>query len=192
MKTLPQSLLFFCGLLLVSGLRAEDAPKPAAAPPPDETTMLADLRTQTAAIFQYGTWEEKVAVSKTGLVVLGAKGAQGNGGFGHDIGAEIDLSAVTEFEVAIGVAPGNGVPQFTIAFNDADGTQFTARVTIDQLVPGQPVWVRAHKADFKLNGGEKGKDSVMDWSKVTRWHLQGDWNTKKPFAVAFIALRTRK
>ncbi len=59
-------------------------------------------------------------------------------------------------------------------------------------MPGQPVWVRAHKADFKLNAGEKGKDGVMDWARVTKWHLQGDWNTKKPFAMAFIALRTRK
>ncbi len=191
MKTLLPSLVFCSGLWLAVGLRADDAPKSATLPA-DDTTMIADLRTQTAAIFQYGTWEGKVAVTKTGLVVLGAKGAQGAGGFGHDLGAEVDFTAVTEVEVAVGVAPGNEVPQFTIALNDADGTQFTARIAIDQLVPGQPVWVRAHKADFKLNAGEKGKDGVMDWARVTKWHLQGDWNTKKPFAMAFIALRTRK
>lgn len=191
MKTLHYPLLFCGGLLLTATLRAEDAAKPA--PPPDDTTMIADLRTDTSAIFQYGTWKGKVAVTKSaGLVVLGAQGAEGSGGFGHDIGSALDFTAVKQVEVALAVVPTNEVPQVTIALNDADGTQFTARITIDQIVPGTPVWLRAHKADFKLNSGEKGKDGVMDWTKVTRWHLQGDWTTKKPCAVAFLALRTRK
>lgn len=188
MKNLPHHLLFSCGLLLASGLRAAEPAKPA----PDDTLSIADLRTDTTAIFQYGTWEKKVAVTKSGLIVLGAKGAQGAGGFGHDLGSPLDLTVVTDIELALAVVPGNEVPQITIALNDADGTQFTARIKIDQLAPGQPVWVRARKADFQLNPGEKGKDGVMDWSKVTRWHLQGDWTTKKPCAVAFIALQARK
>ena len=188
MKILSPSLILSCGLLLLAGLRAAEPVKPAS----DDTLSIADLRSDTSAIFQYGTWEGKVAVTKSGLVVLGAKGAQGAGGFGHDLGAPLDLTAVTDIELALAVVPGNEVPQVTIALNDADGTQFSAHITIDQLIPGQPVWVRARKADFQLNPGEKGKDSEMNWSKVTRWHLQGDWNTKKPCAVAFIALRARK
>jgi hypothetical protein len=183
-------LLSLVTLLGAVALRAEEPAKPAA--PPDDTVLLADLRAETAGIFQYATWEGKIAVTKSGLVVLGAKGAQGNGGFGHDIGKAVDMTNVTDVEVAIGVVPSNEVPQITIALNDEDGTQYTARINIDQLVPGSPVWLRAHKADFRLNSLESGKDGKMDWSRVTRWHLQGDWTTKKPFAVAFIALRTRK
>jgi hypothetical protein len=188
MKTLPSSLLFLCSLLLAAGLRAAEPAKPAA----NDTINIADLRKDTSAIYQYGTWEGKVAVTKSGLVVLGAKGAQGAGGFGHDLGSELDLTAATDIELALAVVPGNELPQVTIALNDADGTQVSARIAIDQLAPGQPVWVRARKADFTLNAGEKGKDSVMNWSKVAKWHLQGDWNTKKPCAVAFIALQAKK
>ena len=188
MKNLPHILLFSCGLLLASSLRAAEPAKPA----PDDTISIADLRTDTSAIFLYGSWDKKVAVTKSGLVVLGAKGAQGNGGFGHDLGSKLDFTAVTDIELALAVVPGNEVPAVTIAFNDADGTQFSAHIAIDQLAPAQPVWVRAHKADFKLNPTEKGKDGIMDWSKVTRWHLQGDWVTQKPCAVAFIALQAKK
>lgn len=192
MKPRTLVLLLASGHLLLSALCADETARPAPTVPPDETTLLADLRTDQTGIFQYGTWEGKVAVTKSGLAVLGAKGAQGNGGFGHDIGSPVDFTAVNFVELALGVVPANEVPQVTIALNDADGTQFTARITIDQLVPGQPVWLRAPKSDFKLNSGEKGKDGAMDWSQVTRWHLQGDWTTKKPCAVIFIALRTRK
>lgn len=192
MKPRSRLLLLASGSLLLSALCADETAKPTPAAPPDETTMLADLRADQAGIFQYGTWEGKVAVTKSGLSVLGSKGAQGNGGFGHDLGSPVDFTAMNFVELALGVVPANEVPQVTIALNDADGTQFTARITIDQLVPGQPVWLRVHKADFRLNAGEKGKDGEMDWTKVTRWHLQGDWTTKKPCAVIFIALRTRK
>jgi len=186
-KTLLHILLFFCSLLLASSTRAAEQAKPA----PDDTITIADLRSDTSAIFHYGTWEGKVAVTKSGLVVLGAKGAQGAGGFGHDLGSSLDFTAVTEIELALAVVPGNKVPAVTIALNDADGTQVSARIAIDQLAPGQPVWVRARKAAFILHSGEKGKDGIMDWSKVARWHLQGDNKTKKPCSVAFIALRAR-
>ena len=59
-------------------------------------------------------------------------------------------------------------------------------------MPGQPVWLRVRREDFKLNDIEKGTDSQMDWNKVARWHLQGDWATQKPCHVIFIALRARK
>jgi len=177
---------------LLGSVNAEEAAKPAPPLPPEETSLIADLRTTPPGIFQYGTWSGKVTATKSGLAVLGSKGAQGDGGLGSEIAPARDMSEVAFVEVALGVAPGNEVPQFTVALNDADGTQFTARITIDQLVPGSPVWMRARREDFKLNGVEKGSDSQMDWSKVTRWHLQGDWQTKKNFQVIFVALRTRK
>ena len=185
-----QLLLLPLLVLTSAATRAEDAPKPA--PPPDDVTMIVDLRGSLPGIFQYATWEGKVAVTKSGLAVLGGKGAQGNGGMGRDISPTLDLSQVSFVEVALGTIPGNEVPQVTIALNDADGTQFTARVLVEQLVPGQPVWLRARREDFRLNGGEPGTDSTMDWSKVARWHLQGDWNTRKPMQVIFVALRVRR
>jgi hypothetical protein len=181
-------------ILLLFGVsaRAADAAKTEAVHAAGETVLIADLRTQPAGLFQYGSWNGKVAVTKSGLAVVGFKGAQGDGGMGAEIAPVLDLTAMTFVEVALGVVPGNEVPQVTIALNDADGTQFTARINIEQLVPGSPVWLRAKRADFKLNGVEKGSDSQMDWSKVTRWHLQGDWATKQPLQVIFVALRTRK
>lgn len=187
----PVSILILL-LLLGASSRAADGAKPEVAHPPEETTLIADLRTSPAGLFQYGSWNGKVAVTKSGLAAVGSKGAQGDGGMGAEIAPALDLTAMTFVEVALGVVPGNEVPQVTIALNDADGTQFTARVNLEQLVPGQPVWLRVRHSDFKLNGVEKGSDSQMDWSKVTRWHLQGDWVTKKNLSVIFVALRWRK
>jgi hypothetical protein len=126
------------------------------------------------------------------MAVLGAKGAMGNGGFGRDLSGPVDLSQAVYVEVALGTTPVNQVPQVTIAFNDADGTQFTARVPVDLLVPGSPVWLRVKRENFRLNGVEKGADAQMDWTKVTRWHLQGDWATQQPMQVIFVALRFRR
>lgn len=181
-------------ILLLAGafLRAADVAKPEVAHAAEETSLIADLRTQPAGLFQYGSWNGKVTATKSGLAAVGSKGAQGDGGMGAGIAPALDLTAMTFVEVALGVVPGNEVPQVTIALNDADGTQFTARVNIEQLVPGQPVWLRVRRSDFKLNGIEKGSDSQMDWSQVTRWHLQGDWATKKNLSVIFVALRWRK
>lgn len=184
------SLVLFA--LLSVTIRADEAAKPASASPPDETSLIADLRAPVPGLFQYGSWNGKVVPTKSGLAVAGAKGAQGDGGMGSDLTPVRDMSQVAFVEVALGVIPGNEVPQVTIALNDADGTQFTARINIEQLVPGSPVWLRARREDFKLNPVEKGSDSQMDWSHVTRWHLQGDWVTKKHLQVIFVALRTRK
>lgn len=171
-------------------LSAEDAPKPA--PGIEGTAMMVDLRAELPGLFSYASWEGKYTLTKSGLAILGSKGAQGNGGLGRDISPAMDLSQVAFVEVALGTIPGNEVPQVTIALNDADGTQFTARVLVEQLVPGQPVWLRARREDFKLNGIEPGSDPTMDWGKVVRWHLQGDWTTKKPMQVIFVALRVRR
>lgn len=154
--------------------------------------MLADLRGSLPGLFYYGTWQDHVSATKGGLRVLGDKGAQGQGGLGLNIDPAVDFSQVAYVEVALGLVAGNEVPEFTIALNDADGTQYTARIRVGQIVPGQPVWLRVRRDDFKFSGVEPGKDSLMNWSAVARWHLQGDWNTAKPCQVVFIALRTRK
>lgn len=153
--------------------------------------MIVDLRTGLAGIFQYASWKGRVVVTKSGLAVLGGKGAQGNGGLGREITPTFNFSAVHYVEVALGTIAGNEVPQVTIALNDADGTQFTARVQVEQLVPGQPVWLRVRREDFRLNDVERGTDGQMDWGRVARWHLQGDWTTMKPMNVIFVALRVR-
>jgi hypothetical protein len=181
------SLLVLAGLLTLS---AEDAPKPVA--PQESTVMVADLRAELPGLFSYSTWEDRITATKSGIAVLGGKGALGNGGLGREISPVMDFTEVEFVEVALGTLPGNELPQATIALNDADGTQFTARVPIDYLVPGQPVWLRARRADFRLNGVEPGADSKMDWSQVKRWHLQGDWTTRSPASVIFVALRVRR
>ncbi len=192
MKTPLVSLICCAALLVTTGLRADDAAKPAAPKAPDDTTMIVDLRNNPPDIFQYGTWSGKLAVSKSGLVVQGAKGAQGEGGFGQKLSERLDLNQATYIEVAIGVLPGNEAPRVTIALDDIDGTQFSAAINIEQIVPGAPVWLRARRDDFKLNNTQRGSDSLMDWTKIQAWHLQGDWTTKKPLSVAFIALRERR
>jgi hypothetical protein len=189
MKIIKTCSVLLLSLLGVSGFCADETAKPV--PPIEGTFMMVDLRVPVPGLFQYGTWKENVGVSKSGLAVMGVKGAQGRGGMGADLQPAMDLSHAEYVEVALGVVPKNEVPQITIALNDEDGTQFTARVNIDQIVPGQPVWLRARRADFALNGVEPGKDSRMDWSKVSRWHLQGDWQTDKSLDVIFIALRVR-
>jgi hypothetical protein len=192
MKTPPLRLIIpFLTLTGTVILRAEEPAKPAA-PPPDDTVLIADFRAGIPGVFQYGTWNGKVTQAKSGLAVMGAKGATGKGGLGREMEAAQDFSTVTFLEVALGVVPSNEVPQVTLAFNDADGTQFTARITIEQLVPGQPVWLRARRENFRLNSVEPGADSKMDWAKVTRWHVQGDWTTEKPFSLILVALRARK
>jgi hypothetical protein len=181
------ALLAGAGLI---ALPAQEAPKPAT--PTEVTAMVVDLRAELPGLFSYSSWDGRITATKSGIAVLGAKGAQGNGGLGREISPAMNFDDVDFVEVALGTIPGNEVPQVTMAFNDADGTQFTARVLVEQLVPGQPVWLRARREDFRLNGVEPGADSKMDWSQVTRWHLQGDWTTMKPMQVIFVALRVRR
>lgn len=170
------------------------AAEPAAPPPaPAETvTLLADFQQKTPGIFSYASWQDRLGVSASGLVIQGGKGAQGNGGMGRTLETPLDLSRETYVELAIAVGVLNEVPEVTIALNDADKTQCSARVRINQLMPQQPVWLRVRLSDFKPVKGQDGSDGKMDWTQISQWHLQGDWSTKSPFHVLFIALRTRQ
>ncbi len=176
--------------LLCAGETSHESERPA--PPEKNLLMIEDLRATPAGIFQYGTWNGRVAIVKNGLAVVGGRGATGKGGFGRDLDRTLDLSQAAYIEVALGTVATNEVPQITVALNDQDGTQFTARIGIDQLVPGSPVWLRVRRSDFRLNAIEPGTDGGMDWAHVKRWHLQGDWNTDGPCSVIFIALRARQ
>lgn len=183
------------GLLVVAaaGGAAENGAAPAPPPPPEPVTLVADLRKPLPGIFVNGTWTDRVAVTASGLLVLGPKGADGSGELGQDFGAPRDLSAVVFFEVALGAGLENEVSAITIGFDDANNTQFSARIPIDELVPEQPVWLRVRRADFKLNNWQGTKaGAVIDWTKITRWHLQGDWSKGKPCQIMFIALRYRQ
>lgn len=188
-------LAVVAGALSTGALCAQDVSKEPKEPVPavdSSLVMIENLRVTPPGIFQYGTWNGRVAIVKDGLAVVGGKGATGKGGFGRDREGPVDLSQARYIEVALGVVASNEVPQVTIALNDADGTQFNARIAVSQLVPGSPVWLRARRADFHLNDIERGSDGEMDWAHVTRWHVQGDWNTDGPCSLIFIALRARK
>jgi hypothetical protein len=154
--------------------------------------LIADLRTNVPDIFHYGSWQNKLGVSPNGIVIQGSNGAQGDGGMGKNIEPAVDLSGISFVEVALGVGAHNEVQEITVALNDADGTQVAARLHLEQIVPGLPVWLRVRREDFARVPGQDGRDGKMDWTKVAQWHLQGDWVTKKPLHVVFIALRVRK
>jgi len=160
--------------------------------PPETTVLIADLRTPLAKGFVRGSWEGRVGTTKSGLVVHGSRGADGTGELGQDFETPRDLSKAKFIELALGVLARNEVPEVTIAFDDASDTQFTARVRIGQVVPEQPVWFRVRLADFKLNNWQGNKTSAgIDWTRIARWHLQGDWSKGVPLQVIFIALRAR-
>jgi photosystem II stability/assembly factor-like uncharacterized protein len=168
---------------------AADAPAAPAAGP----IMIVNFTEAVPAVYGYNSWLNNFAVApKAGFRVLGAKGAQGDGGFCQKLDSVRDLSKCAYIEIALAVQEGNEVPEYTIVLGDADGTKCWARVRVAQLMPGQPVWLRLKVADFAISSGQDaGADGKMDWSKVAEWHLQGDWNTKKPAQVLFIALRAR-
>lgn len=154
--------------------------------------MIANLTQAMPGVFAYGTWQGKLASqANSGVVIQGSKGAQGSGGFGHDIAPALDLSKVQYIEVALATRENNEIPQFAVGFNDADGTLVTARVKVDQLMPNQPVWFRLKPGEFSVVGSQGGKDGKIDWTKIAKWHLQGDFSTAKPAQVMFIALRAR-
>jgi len=176
-------------LLLVRTAAEEPAAATAAAEP---TKLIADLRTNVPRSFSSGTWQGKVSSTATGCVVLGAKGADGKGALGQDLEQLVDLSEVKYVEVALGTGPKNEVPSVTVAFDAIDGIQYTASLRVDQLVPGQPVWLRVRLTDFKLNNWKGDKTGrTIDWKKISKWYLQGDWQTEKPCHLMFIGLRTR-
>lgn len=166
---------------------------PAESTPPETAALFADLRTPLANGFYYGSWQGRVVATKSGLVVQGNRGADGSGEFGQTLDAARDLSKAKFIELALGVGVRNEVPEVTIAFDDASETQYTARVRIDQVMPEQPVWFRVRLADFRLNNWQGNKASAtIDWSRITRWHLQGDWTKAVPLHVIFIALHVRQ
>jgi hypothetical protein len=169
-----------------SGFAANPLAAPAA------PIMIANFTEAVPQVYGYESWKDNFAVApNAGFRVQGSKGAQGNGGFCQTLEPACDLSQCSSIEVALAVQPGNEVPEYTVVFGDADGTQCWARVRVAQLMPGQPVWLRLHVTDFTLSTRDPGTDGKMDWAKVAQWHLQGDWSTKKPAHVLFIALRAR-
>ncbi|HEY4246325.1 MAG TPA: hypothetical protein VGM64_05675 [Lacunisphaera sp.] len=190
-------LPFLLSLLSVSILsvlsHADEKPVPIApvVPTAESPTLFVDFRKSLPGIFHYGTWQDKLGISATGIVIEGSKGAQGDGGMGRAIEPALDLSRIAYVEVALGVGAKNEVPEIAVALNDADGTQVAARLRIDQIVPNQLVWLHVPRESFTLVSGQGGKDGKMDWTKVAQWQLQGDWTTKKPLNVVFIALRVR-
>jgi hypothetical protein len=192
---LRKLLLAVISLVIVSSHYAVEAKtEPASAPPPpDATRLIADFRTNLPGVASTGTWQGKLALSPNGFVIQGNKGADGKGEINQKITPGIDLSKETYVEVALGVGAKNEVPEITVAFTDAVGVQYTARIRINQVLPQLPVWFRVKLTDFKLNnwqGNMTGKK--IDWARIERWHLQGDWATTVPFHVIFIALRTRQ
>jgi hypothetical protein len=175
-------------------VRAEEAAPAAAAQPPAPTgVMIVDLRGETTPAYPYGSWKDHMNRSADGVVVAGSKGAQGDGGFCGTLDMPLDLTGMTYVDVALAVGQGNEVPEVTVALNDADGTSASARIRIEQIVPGQPVWFRVPLASLRPATGEyAGKVTGFDSTKVVQWHLQGDWATKKPLQVVFIAIRARR
>jgi hypothetical protein len=181
-------------VLGTSGFAADTPATPAAPPagPAAAPIMIVNFMEPVPKVYGYSTWKDNFAVAPSaGFRVQGAKGAQGDGGFCQTLDSALDLSPCTYIEVALAVQPANEVPEYTVVFADADGTQCWARVRVAQLMPGQPVWLRLRVAEFTLSTRDPGADGKMDWAKVAQWHLQGDWSTKKPAQVLFIALRAR-
>lgn len=186
------SLLTVTLMSAAIGHAGENKSEPAKPPPPEPVTLLADLRSPPTNGFTYGSWQGRVAATASGLLIQGNKGADGSGETGQNFVSPRDLSKAEFIEVALGVGVSNKVPAITVAFDDAADTQYAARILIDQIVPEQPVWLRVRRSDFKLNNWQGNKSSaVIDWTRITRWHLQGDWSKAVPLVVVLIALRTR-
>jgi hypothetical protein len=173
--------------------RAEAPATPADKAAPSATVLIVDLRGDATAAYGYESWKDSMNRTPEGVSVVSSKGAQGNGGFCGTLDAPMDLSGMAYIEIALGTGTPNEVPEVTVGLADADGTLATARIRIDQLVPKQPVWLRVPLSAFhESTGAYAGKKPGMDWAKVTQWHCQGDWATKKPFQAVFIALRARR
>lgn len=189
----PASALFLFAALLAAPIvgRAEAPAAPTDKPAPIE--MIADLRGEATPAYGYESWKDSMNRTPEGVSVVSSKGAQGNGGFCGNLDTPMDLSGMAYIEVALGIGITNEVPEITIGLGDADGTLATARIRVDQIMPKQAVWLRVPLSAFHEATGEyAGKKPGMDWAKVTQWHCQGDWATKKPFQAVFIALRARR
>jgi hypothetical protein len=200
---MKRSPLFFLIAMLAAPFagRAENtaaaapapAPAPAAQPPAAPTgVLLADLRGEATAAYPYGSWTEAVKRAADGVTIIGAKGAQGDGGICGNMATPVDLTGMTYVEVALAVGQANEVPEVTVAVGDADETMASARIRIDQIVPGQRVWFRVPVTRSCSAVESTPEVAGMDWTKVAQWHVQGDWATKKPLQVLFIAIRARR
>lgn len=192
---LRKLLLAVISLVIVTSQSAVEVKTETASPPPppDPTRMIADFRNNLPGVASSGSWQGKLGLSASGFVIQGSKGADGKGEISGKITPTVDLSKETYVEVALGVGATNEVPEITVGFTDAEGVQYTTRIRIDQVLPQLPVWFRVKLTDFKLNnwqGNMTGK--TIDWTRIERWHLQGDWTTTAPFHVMFIALRARQ
>lgn len=187
-RTLLPAVLAAFALLLARAAAAD----PAAPAPAETTKLIADLRAALPNAFIAGTWKDNVVITASGSVVNGQKGADGKGELGQNLDPLLDLSAVKSIEVALATGPDNQVPTVTVAFNDNDDIQYTAGLHVEQLVPGQAVWLRLRLSDFKLNDWKGDKHGrTINWKKIRQWHLQGDWHTEAPCHVMLIAVRLR-
>jgi hypothetical protein len=180
-------------LALGSPICATEAkPESPPAPAPNSSRLLADLRGNQPDLQPEGSWGGKLVGTPSGLVVEGGKGADGKGGMSKVIEPAVDLSPDSYIEVALGVGGLNEVSEITLGFTDVNEIQYTARLRVDDLVPNQPVWLRIKRSDFQLNDWQGTKSGqTIDWTRIHRWHLQGDWATAAPFHIVFIALRAR-
>jgi hypothetical protein len=179
------------GTAVIAASAEPETPAPAAAAAPT-TAMIADLRGEAVVVYGYGSWKDRINPTATGLAILGSKGAQGDGGVCGTLAPVYNLGGATWIEIALGVGQTNEATTVVIGLNDVDGTLVTARVRIDQIVPGQPVWFRVPLAEFRPVGGEyAGRVPGMDFTTINQWHVQGEWAVKKPHQFVIIALRAR-
>ncbi len=195
MKFPSSSLLVaaaFCACAILSSAADPEPASPAAAPTP-ATAMVVDLRGESVTVYGYGSWKDRINPTATGLAILGSKGAQGDGGVCGNLAPVYNLGGAAWIEVALGLGQTNEATTVVIGLNDVDGTLVTARVRVDQIVPGQPVWFRVPLSDFHPAGGEyAGRVPGMDFTTITQWHVQGEWGVKKPHQFVVIALRARR
>lgn len=155
--------------------------------------MIADLRGESVVAYPYGSWKDRINPTANGLSVLGSKGAQGDGGVCGILSPVYNVGGATWLEIALGVGQTNEGATVVIGLEDMDGTLVTAQVRIDQIMPQQPVWFRVPLTAFHAVGGEyAGRTPGMDFTTISKWHVQGEWGVKKPYQLVLIALRARR
>jgi hypothetical protein len=193
MKTSTRLLLTAVALFGAAVSPANAEPEAVAPATAAATVMIADLRGESAAVYGYGSWKDRSLPTANGLSILGSKGAQGDGGVCGNLSPVYNVGGATWIEIALGVGQTNEATTVVIGLEDMDGTLVTARVRIDQIVPQQPVWFRVPLAEFHAVGGEyAGRTPGMDFTAISKWHVQGEWGVKKPHQLVLIALRARR
>ena len=182
-------------LALLPAVSGDPVPTVSAPTQPEAPAMvmLADLRGEGVEVYGYGSWKDRLNTTANGLMVLGPKGAQGDGGVCGNLTPNFDLSGANWIEIALGLGQSNGAATVVVGLSDPDGTLVTARIRVDQIVPQQPVWFRVPASAFApVGGAQSGTNPEMDWTKVAQWHVQGDWGVKVPHQLVVIALRARR